>query len=43
VPPQVDQRNGRLAINSTSSVYVSNVLWASLGDEVFSLTLKFTF
>jgi hypothetical protein len=37
LPPQVDQRNGRLAIDSTSSVYVSNVLWASLGDEVFSL------
>ncbi|GFF62153.1 uncharacterized transcriptional regulatory protein C139.03 [Aspergillus udagawae] len=37
VPPQVDQRNGRLAINSTSSVYVSNVLWASLGDEIEEL------
>ncbi|KAL2863150.1 putative C6 transcription factor [Aspergillus lucknowensis] len=34
---QGDQRNGRLAIDSTSSVYVSNVLWASLGDEVEEL------
>ncbi|KAH8426605.1 putative C6 transcription factor [Aspergillus melleus] len=32
-----NQRNGRLAIDSTSSVYVSNVLWASLGDEVEEL------
>ena len=31
---QGDQRNGRLAVDNTSSVYVSNVLWASLGDEV---------
>ncbi|KAF7156278.1 hypothetical protein CNMCM5623_009671 [Aspergillus felis] len=37
LPPQGDQRNGRLAIDSTSSVYVSNVLWASLGDEIEEL------
>ncbi|KAF4225612.1 hypothetical protein CNMCM6457_008034 [Aspergillus fumigatiaffinis] len=37
LPHQVDQRNGRLAIDSTSSVYVSNVLWASLGDEIEEL------
>ncbi|GFF83109.1 uncharacterized transcriptional regulatory protein C139.03 [Aspergillus lentulus] len=36
-PPQGNQRNGRLAIDSTSSVYVSNVLWASLGDEIEEL------
>ncbi|PKX91289.1 putative C6 transcription factor [Aspergillus novofumigatus IBT 16806] len=37
LPPQGNQRNGRLAIDSTSSVYVSNVLWASLGDEIEEL------
>ncbi|KAH1490285.1 hypothetical protein LV157_005504 [Aspergillus fumigatus] len=34
LPPQGNQRTGRLAIDSTSSVYVSNVLWASLDDEI---------
>ncbi|GAB1217486.1 hypothetical protein ATERTT37_006725 [Aspergillus terreus] len=34
---QGDQRNGRLAVDNTSSIYVSNVLWASLGDEIEEL------
>lgn len=30
----IEQRLGRLLINETQSYYVSNVLWANLGDEV---------
>lgn len=30
----LDQQTGRLVINENRSVYVSNILWASLGDEV---------
>jgi hypothetical protein len=32
----LDQQTGRLRINDNRSVYVSNVMWASLGDEVCS-------
>lgn len=31
---QVEQQFGRLVIDDTRSCYVSNILWASLGDEV---------
>lgn len=30
----LDQQTGRLVITDKRSVYVSNILWASLGDEV---------
>lgn len=30
----LDQQTGRLMINDSRSVYVSHILWASLGDEV---------
>jgi hypothetical protein len=33
-PRQVEQQLGRLVIDETRSCYVSNRLWASLGDEV---------
>ncbi|KAJ5948875.1 Zn(II)2Cys6 transcription factor [Penicillium verhagenii] len=35
-PRQVEQQFGRLVIDDTRSCYVSNILWASLGDEVRS-------
>lgn len=31
---QIEQQFGRLVIDNTRSCYVSNILWASLGDEV---------
>lgn len=31
---QIQQQFGRLVIDNTRSCYVSNILWASLGDEV---------
>ncbi|KAJ5587701.1 uncharacterized protein N7459_003466 [Penicillium hispanicum] len=33
----VEQRFGRLVIDDTRSCYVSNILWASLGDEIEEL------
>ncbi|RAL04412.1 uncharacterized protein BO80DRAFT_347732 [Aspergillus ibericus CBS 121593] len=33
----IEQRLGRLLINETQSYYVSNVLWANLGDEIAEL------
>ncbi|KAI1371338.1 fungal-specific transcription factor domain-containing protein [Hypoxylon crocopeplum] len=33
----IDQHMGRLMIDDTKSYYVSNVLWASLGDEIEEL------
>lgn len=38
--PLANQQNGRLTIDSTSSFYVSNVLWANLGDEVYLVTAR---
>ncbi|PYH88487.1 Zn(II)2Cys6 transcription factor [Aspergillus ellipticus CBS 707.79] len=35
--PSVEQRLGRLLIDETRSYYVSNVLWANLGDEIAEL------
>lgn len=32
----LDQQTGRLVITDNRSLYVSNILWASLGDEVCS-------
>ncbi|KAJ5732327.1 hypothetical protein N7493_003808 [Penicillium malachiteum] len=34
---QVEQQFGRLVIDETRSCYVSNVLWANLGDEIEEL------
>ncbi|KAF7122290.1 hypothetical protein CNMCM5793_000247 [Aspergillus hiratsukae] len=34
---QVEQQFGRLVIDDTRSCYVSNILWASLGDEIEAL------
>jgi hypothetical protein len=31
---RIEQQFGRLVIDNTRSCYVSNILWASLGDEV---------
>jgi hypothetical protein len=31
---QIEQQFGRLVIDNTRSCYVSNILWANLGDEV---------
>ncbi|KAJ6006247.1 hypothetical protein N7451_004191 [Penicillium sp. IBT 35674x] len=33
----LDQQTGRLVITDNRSVYVSNILWASLGDEIEEL------
>ncbi|PWY85091.1 Zn(II)2Cys6 transcription factor [Aspergillus heteromorphus CBS 117.55] len=35
--PSVEQRLGRLLIDDTRSYYVSNVMWANLGDEIAEL------
>ncbi|KAF3386177.1 Bikaverin cluster transcription factor bik5 [Penicillium rolfsii] len=34
---QIEQQFGRLVIDNTRSCYVSNILWASLGDEIEEL------
>ncbi|KAJ5618270.1 hypothetical protein N7528_006913 [Penicillium herquei] len=36
-PSQVERQFGRLVIDDTRSCYVSNVLWANLGDEIEEL------
>ncbi|KAJ6102967.1 hypothetical protein N7486_005394 [Penicillium sp. IBT 16267x] len=36
-PSFLDRQTGRLVINDNRSVYVSNVMWASLGDEIEEL------